>query len=35
MIEKEGKLRDLIRALRALSGEDKKLVSVLRSFGLL
>jgi len=35
MIEKEGKLRDLIKALRKLASEDKKLADVLRSFGLL
>ena len=35
IIEKEGRLRDLIRALRALSEEDKKLANVLRNFGLL
>ena len=35
IIEKEGRLRDLIRALRALASEDKKLAKVLRSFGLL
>ena len=34
-IEKEGRLRDLIRALRRLAEEDKKLADVLRSFGLL
>ena len=34
-IEKEGRLRDLIRALRKLAEEDKKLAEVLRSFGLL
>jgi len=34
-IEKEGKVRDLIRALRKLSEEDRKLAEVLRSFGLL
>ena len=35
IIEKEGRLRDLIRALRTLSEEDKKVANVLRSFGLL
>ena len=35
IIEKEGRLRELIRALRALASEDKKLAKVLRSFGLL
>ena len=35
VIEKEGKLRDLIKALRRLASEDKKLADVLRSFGLL
>ena len=34
-IEKEGRLRDLIRALRKLSEEDRRLAEVLRSFGLL
>ena len=34
-IEKEGRLRDLIRALRRLASEDKRLADVLRSFGLL
>ena len=34
-IEKEGRLRDLIKALRKLAEEDKKLAEVLRSFGLL
>ena len=34
-IEKEGRLRDLIMALRKLALEDKKLADVLRSFGLL
>jgi hypothetical protein len=34
-IEKEGRLRDLIMALRRLASEDKKLADVLRSFGLL
>lgn len=33
-IEKEGKLKDLIRALRKLAMEDKKVADVLRSFGL-
>jgi len=33
IIEKEGRLRELIRALRALASEDK--ISMLRSFGLL
>ena len=35
VIEKEGRLRDLIKALRRLASEDKKLADVLRSFGLL
>ena len=35
VIEKEGKLRDLIKALRRLASEDKRLADVLRSFGLL
>ncbi len=35
VIEKEGKLRDLIKALRRLASEDKKLADVLRSYGLL
>jgi len=35
IIEKEGKLRDLIKALRRLASEDKRLADVLRSFGLL
>ena len=35
IIEKEGKLLHLIQALRKLAGEDPKLASVLRSFGLL
>ena len=34
-IEKEGRLRDLIRALRRLSEEDRRLADVLRNFGLL
>jgi len=34
-IEKEGRLRDLIRALREIASEDKRLADVLRSFGLL
>ncbi len=34
-IEKEGRVRDLIRALRKLSEEDRRLAEVLRSFGLL
>jgi len=34
-IEKEGRLRDLIKALRRLAEEDRKLADVLRSFGLL
>jgi len=34
-IEKEGRLRDLIRALRRLAEEDRKLADVLRNFGLL
>jgi predicted PurR-regulated permease PerM len=34
-IEKEGKLTDLINALRKLASENKKLADVLRSFGLL
>ena len=34
-IEKEGRLRDLIRALRKLASEDKRLADVLESFGLL
>ena len=33
-IEKEGKLKDLIRALRTLAMEDKKVADVLRNFGL-
>ena len=35
IIEKEGKLVHLIQALRKLAGEDPKLASVLRTFGLL
>jgi len=35
VIEKEGRLRDLIRALRKLALEEKKVAAVLRSFGLL
>ena len=35
VIEREGKLRDLIKALRRLASEDKKLADVLRSYGLL
>jgi len=35
VIEKEGRLRDLIRALRKLASEEKKVAAVLRSFGLL
>jgi len=35
VIEKEGRLRDLIRALRELASEDKKLANILRSFDLL
>ncbi len=35
VIEKEGRLKDLIRALREHALEDKKLANVLRSFGLL
>ena len=35
IIEKEGRLRDLIMALRELAKEDKRVASVLRSFGLL
>jgi len=34
-IEKEGRLRDLIMALRKLAAEEKKVAVVLRSFGLL
>jgi len=34
-IEKEGKLSDLIKALRKLATENQKLADVLRSFGLL
>jgi len=34
-IEKEGRVRDLIRALRKLSEEDRRLAEVLRNFGLL
>jgi len=34
-IEKEGRLKDLINALRRLASEDKRLADVLRSFGLL
>lgn len=34
-IEREGRLIDLIRALRKLAFEDKKLAEVLRSFGIL
>jgi len=34
-IEKEGRVRDLIRALRKLAEEDRRLADVLRSFGLL
>lgn len=34
-IEKEGRLRDLINALRKLSIEDQRLAEVMRSFGLL
>jgi nitrate reductase NapE component len=34
-IEREGKLTDLIKALRQLASEDKKVRDVLRSFGLL
>lgn len=34
-IEKEGRVRDLIKALRKLAGEDRRLADVLRSFGLL
>ncbi|WP_461833784.1 hypothetical protein [Desulfothermus sp.] len=34
-IEKEGSLRDLIRALRNLASEEKKVAVVLRNFGLL
>jgi len=35
VIEKEGRLSDFIKALRALASEDKKVAKVLRSFGLL
>jgi len=35
VIEKEGRLKDLIRALRKLASEDKKLANILRSFDLL
>jgi hypothetical protein len=35
IIEKEGKLTDLIKALRKLASENKKLADVLRSFDLL
>ena len=35
VIEREGKLGDLIKALRRLASEDKKLADVLRNFGLL
>ena len=35
IIEKEGRLRDLIMALRELAKDDKRVASVLRSFGLL
>jgi len=35
IIEKEGRLSDFIKALRALASEDKKVAKVLRSFGLL
>ena len=34
-IEKEGRLRDLIMALRKLASEEKRVAVVLRSFGLL
>ncbi len=34
-IEREGRLRDLINALRELSREDRKLAAVLRQFSLL
>ncbi len=34
-IEKEGRLRDLIMALRKLASEEKKVAVVLRNFGLL
>ncbi len=34
-IEKEGRLRDLIKALRELSRTDPKLETVLRNFNLL
>jgi len=34
-IEREGRLKDLIMALRTVAKEDKKLATVLRSFGLL
>lgn len=34
-IEREGRLKDLIMALRTLAKEDKRLATVLRSFGLL
>ena len=34
-IEREGKLRDLIKVLRQLAVNDKKLADTLRSFGLL
>ena len=34
-LEREGKLRKLIDALKELAKEDRKLAEVLRSFGLL
>lgn len=34
-IEKEGKLKNLIKALRELSKEDKKLALILRNYGIL
>ena len=34
-IEKEGRLKDLIMALRTIAKEDRKLANVLRNFGLL
>jgi len=34
-IEKEGRLKDLIMALRTIAKEDRKLATVLRNFGLL
>ncbi|SFM82460.1 hypothetical protein SAMN05660836_01627, partial [Thermodesulforhabdus norvegica] len=34
-IEKQGKLVDVIRALRKLAEEDKKVANILKTFGLL